>query len=150
MLGLGDPGSLELSSTETRRRPRLHDRSLHHIGEDFLTHRFAVDILFKTETLRKLCSSEHDAKKQLGGDSAKKLRTRLADLRAVTRVSELIAGRPHPLKGDRSGQFALDLHGGRRLVFEPANVPKPLTTDGVTDWQQVTTVCIVFIGDYHD
>jgi proteic killer suppression protein len=109
-----------------------------------------MDILFKTEALRKLCSSEHDAKKQLGGDSAKKLRTRLADLRAVTRVSELIAGRPHPLKGDRRGQFALDLHGGRRLVFESANVPTPLRTDGITDWQQVTIVRIVFVGDYHD
>jgi toxin HigB-1 len=109
-----------------------------------------MDILFKTKALQKLCSNEREAKKQLGADSAKKLRTRVADLRAVARVSELSAGRPHALKDDRSGQYALDLHGGRRLVFESANVPTPLTTDGVTDWQQVTSVRIVFIGDYHD
>jgi proteic killer suppression protein len=125
-------------------------KSLHRLGEAFLTHLLAMDILFKTEALRKLCSSEHEAKKQLGADSVKKLRTRLADLRAVARVSELIAGRPHPLKNDRRGQFALDLHGGSRLVFESALVPTPLTTDGNTDWQQVTIVRIVFIGDYHD
>jgi proteic killer suppression protein len=115
-----------------------------------LTHLLAMDILFKTEVLRKLCSSEHEAKKQLGAVSAKKLRTRLADLRAAPRVSDLIAGRPHPLKGNRLGQFALDLHGAKRLVFESAQVPTPLTTDGVTDWQQVTIVCVVFIGDYHE
>jgi proteic killer suppression protein len=78
-----------------------------------------MDILFQTEALRKLCSSEHEAV------SAKKLRTRLADLRAVARVSELLAGRPHQLKGDRSGQIALDLHGSARLVFESAQVPTP-------------------------
>jgi toxin HigB-1 len=97
-----------------------------------------------------LCSSEHEAKKRLGSVSAKKLRTRLTDLRAVARVSELLAGRPHQLKGDRSGQIALDLHGSVRLVFECAQIPTPRTADGATDWQQVTMVCIVFIGDYHD
>lgn len=109
-----------------------------------------MDILFKTETERALCLSEHVAKKQLGANSAKKLRTRLADLRAAARVSDLIAGRPHPLKGDRSGQFALNLHGGMRLVFESAHMATPLTTDGAIDWPQVTAVRIVFIGDYHD
>lgn len=109
-----------------------------------------MDIFFQTQALRKLCSSEHEAKKQLGAVSAKKLRTRLADLRAAARVSDLTAGRPHPLQGDRLGQFALDLHGGKRLVFVSAHVPTPLTTDGATDWQQVTAVSIVFIGDYHD
>jgi len=109
-----------------------------------------MDIVFKTEALRTLCSSEREAKKQLGANSAKKLRTRLADLRAAARVSNLIAGRPHPLKGDRSNQFALDLHGGMRLVFESADVATPVTTDGAIDWQQVSALRIVFIGDYHD
>ena len=109
-----------------------------------------MDILFKTDALRRLCSNEREAKKQLGADSAKKLRTRLADLRAAARVGDLRAGRPHPLSGDRLGQFALDLQSGKRLVFESANEPTPTTQDGVTDWQRVTIVRIVFIGDYHD
>ena len=115
-----------------------------------MTHRLAVDILFDTGALRTLCSSEREAKKQLGANSAKKLRTRLADLRAAARVGDLIAGRPHPLKGVRTGQFAVDLHGGMRLVFESAHVVPPLTPDGAIDWPQVTALRIVFIGDYHD
>ncbi len=65
-------------------------------------------------------------------------------------VAELVAGRPHPLKGDRAGEFALDLEGAKRLVFQPDNDPIPLLEDGSIDWSKVTAVCIVFIGDYHD
>ena len=49
-----------------------------------------------------------------------------------------------------ASKFALDLDGGKRLVFEPANDPVPLNEDGSIDWSKVTFVCIVFIGDYHD
>jgi len=69
---------------------------------------------------------------------------------AAINARELIAGRPHPLKGDRLGQFALDLHRGVRLVFEPANDPVPQYLDGGIDWSQVTSARVVFIGDYHD
>jgi proteic killer suppression protein len=31
---------------------------------------------------------------------------------AASRVTDLMTGNPHPLKGDRLGQFALDLSGG--------------------------------------
>ncbi len=65
-------------------------------------------------------------------------------------VTDLIAGHPHPLRGDRQGQFAVRLDGGRRLVFRPTEDPPPLTADGATDWSQVTSITIVFIGDYHD
>ena len=65
-------------------------------------------------------------------------------------MQELVAGRPHPLKGDRAGQVALDLQGAKRLVFKPADDPIPYKDDGSIDWSKVTHVCIVFIGDYHD
>ena len=65
-------------------------------------------------------------------------------------MGELIVGNPHPLKGDRLGQFALNLKGGVRLVFEPENDPVPYNEDGSIDWRNVSAVCIVFIGDYHD
>jgi proteic killer suppression protein len=58
--------------------------------------------------------------------------------------------RPHPLKGDRDGQFALDLVHPQRLLFEPANETIPRLEDGGIDWSQVTQICIIWIGDYHD
>jgi proteic killer suppression protein len=109
-----------------------------------------LDILFSKNEWKQLCEDERVAKRKLGAATAKKLRTRLADLRAASRVTDLIAGRPHPLTADRAGQFAVDLAGGVRLVFEPSSDPPPAHDDGSIDWRQVTAVTIVFIGDYHD
>lgn len=109
-----------------------------------------MEITFADGKLQELCEQEKIAQKKLGQPCARKLRVRLVNLMAAEVVTDLVAGRPHPLKGDRFGQFALDLEGGRRLVFEPANEPIPLNKDGGIDWSQVTEVKIVFVGDYHD
>jgi proteic killer suppression protein len=107
-------------------------------------------IVYDNKDLEKLCLTDRLQKKQLGQAGARKLRARLADLMAAARVSDLIAGHPHPLTGDRAGQSSLRLDGGRRLVFEPEHDPFPLRDDGSLDWSQVTAVRILFIGDYHD
>jgi proteic killer suppression protein len=109
-----------------------------------------MEITFIDDKLRQLCERPQLAQKKLGAPCASKLQRRLADLIAVSSVRELITGRPHPLQGDRDGQFAVDLTGGKRLVFKPANDPMPRAEDGSIDWTKVTQVCICFIGDYHD
>lgn len=109
-----------------------------------------MEIDFRDDKLRNLCEKERVARKKLGVACARKLRSRLADVHATRVVTDLAVGRPHPLKHDRAGQFALDLAGGVRLVFAPDHDPVPQTRDGSIDWSQVTAVCIEFIGDYHD
>jgi toxin HigB-1 len=109
-----------------------------------------MEITFSDRKLQKLCEQPAIAQKKLGASGARKLRSRLADLMAAETVQELVAGRPHPLKGDRAGQFAVDLDGGNRLVFESSNDPIPYKDDESIDWAKVSQVCIVFIGDYHD
>lgn len=104
----------------------------------------------KDKKLREICEKQSTAVKEMGAVCAKKLRTRLSDLEAATCVTDLHAGRPHPLHGDREGQFALDLTGGWRLVFAPANDPVPRKADNAIDWSFVTIVLIEYIGDYHD
>lgn len=109
-----------------------------------------MEIRYKDKKVRELCEKQVVAEKKLGAACSRKLRNRLSDLDSASRVSELVAGNPHPLKGDRAGQFALDLTGGWRLVFAPAHDPCPTRPDGGIDWPQVTIVCIEYIGDYHD
>ena len=109
-----------------------------------------MEIRFKEKQLRELCEKRAVAAKKLGDIGARKLQTRLADIAAASRVTDLITGNPHPLKGDRHGQFALDLAGGWRLVFVPANEPIPRRDDAAINWSAVTIVCIEYIGDYHD
>ncbi|MBH2018499.1 MAG: killer suppression protein HigA [Burkholderiales bacterium] len=109
-----------------------------------------MKINFKDKKVRELCEKQAVAVKKLGPVCARKLRSRLDDLEAAAQVTDLVAGNPHPLKGDRDGQFAVDLAGGFRLVFEPDHSPVPLRPDGGIDWSQVSIVCIEYIGDYHD
>lgn len=109
-----------------------------------------MEIDFKDGKLRDLCEKQQIARRKLGDACAHKLRSRLADLDAARVVTDLAAGRPHRLTRDRAGQFALDLAGGVRLVFAPANDPVPQTQDGSIDWSNVNAVRIEFIGDYHD
>ena len=109
-----------------------------------------LEINFKDKKLRELCEKKADAVKKLGDVSSRKLQTRLADMAAASRVTDLMAGNPHSLKGDRLGQFALVLSSGWRLVFAPANDPVPRREDASVDWSAVTIVCIEYIGDYHD
>jgi len=109
-----------------------------------------MEIRFRNTQVRKLCEREREAIRRLGPDCSRKLRARLSDMAAAACVSDLQAGRPHPLTGDREGQFALDLARGHRLVFSPAGASEPRRDDGGIDWSRVTAVCIDYIGDYHD
>lgn len=109
-----------------------------------------MEVAFANRNLRRVCEDTRGAKRRLGHASAKKLQSRIADLVAATRLGDIPAGRPHPLKGSRAGQFAVHLAGGQRLVFVATDDPMPVTDDGATDWKQVTSIRIVFVGDYHD
>ena len=109
-----------------------------------------MEVRYKDKKLREICEKKAAAEKKLGAASARKLQVRLLALEAATRVTDLVAGNPHPLKGDRLGQFALDLAGGWRLVFAPAHDPCPTRPDGSIEWSEITIISIEYIGDYHD
>ncbi len=78
-----------------------------------------MEIRYKDSKIRALCETQAVSEKKLGAISARKLKLRLLALEAVTRVTELVAGNPHPLKGNRLGQFALDLAGGGAIGVCP-------------------------------
>lgn len=109
-----------------------------------------MDIKYKNEDLRKLCLVMAHAQKKLGADCARKIRSRYSDLEAALCVADLVAGNPHPLEGDRDGEFSLSLAGGKRLTFVSDHHPIPETVDGAIDWSKVNRIQIVYIGDYHD
>ena len=105
---------------------------------------------YEDSDLEELCMVKREAVRKLGAPCANQLRHRLADLQAASVVSDLIAGKPHPLERERAGQFAVKLFGAVRLVFRPANQPIPKNTENNVDWSKVTKVTIVYIGNYHD
>lgn len=111
-----------------------------------------MDILFASKKLERLCHDEKIATRTLGAPSARKLRARLDDLIAAANLDYMrkLPGRFHGLSKERAGQFALDLQGGCRLVFEPANSPLPKRPDGTLELTKVTAIKVVEVGDYHD
>ena len=111
-----------------------------------------MDLTFRTRKLEKLANSEKEQLRQLGKNAAKKFKRRLDDLRAARNLAEmaLLPGRLHPLTGDRSGEFSLDLEHPNRLLFVAAHDPIPVKDDGSLDWEAVTAVEIIEITDPHE
>lgn len=109
-----------------------------------------MEISFSTPDIEAMCRKPPVAVRKLGALSAKALSKRLDQLFAAQNVLELVAGRPHPLKGNRLGQYALDLHAGDRMVVISAVLPAPMLPSGGIDWRSVTHVQVIEIGDYHD
>ena len=108
------------------------------------------EIRYDSKELERLCHDERYAKGKLGLPGMKKLRKRMAELEAAPTVGDLPpAGNPHPLKRDLDGHFAIELDGGRRLVFKP-NEPIPKDDRAHIDWRRVSRITITHIGDYHD
>ena len=70
-----------------------------------------------------------------------------ADTLAV--VVKLPAARLHVLKGDRKGQYAVDVKHPFRLIFEPAHDPIPKKDDGGVDLEKITRIRVLEIRDYH-
>ena len=91
-------------------------------------------------------------KKKHGSAVSKKLKRRLADLRAAESLEELrdLPGKCHELRGDRDGELAVSLDGGKRLIFAP-NPPQPGGKGASKlNWTDVTAITIIEIVDYHD
>ena len=104
-------------------------------------------IYFAPKGLEKYCKDPKLAAKKLGKSCAKGLFRRIADLEAATIASELPAGNPHPLKGNRKGQFAVKIGKGMRLVFRDYRQPD---SNRNVNWATVDEVLITEIVIYHD
>lgn len=96
-----------------------------------------MEIGYATRDLERLCTDERRMQKHLGAQVAKTLKLRIAELRYVQEVKDLLlgTGKWEELKADRAGQWSARLTANWRLIVEPAN-------DSIT-------VTIIEIIDYH-
>jgi len=118
-----------------------------------------VDIQFKTKRLQDICNDRKKRDKEYGPERGKRLGIRLDQMRAAANLEEFkqVHQRAHPLKADRKGQWAADLDGPYRLIFEPIPDPAPVTDDGRTEKAEeasapnrIRVVKILEVGvDYH-
>ena len=109
-------------------------------------------IYFRTKKLQKTCSQERVMVKDLGAGMARKLKQRLAELKAaeaLADISHLPPPRCHELTGNCAGQFSVDLEHPYRLLFLPADDPIPYREDGGIDLLLVREIEIIKIEDTH-
>ena len=110
-----------------------------------------MDISYANSRIQKICTDAKVTQKELGRNGAQRLKQRLKQMRDAENLEELrfASGDWHELKGNRKSQLACNLSELDRLVFTPANDPRPIKPDGGLDWSQVTAVINLEIVDYH-
>lgn len=81
----------------------------------------------------------------MGPAVSKKLKRRLADLRAAVSVQDLIAGQPCELDGPHEKRIALQLAKSYRLLLSPNHSVLPKLESGKLDWAKVSRVKLLRI-----
>lgn len=112
-----------------------------------------MDVSFRTKKLQKQCNSRKKCIKTFGQQCADKIRARLDELLDSPNLDIVKKFFPHArlhlLKGDRKGQYAMDLKHPKRLIVTPDHNPLPELPEGGTDLERVTKVLVIEIEDYH-
>jgi len=87
------------------------------------------------------------------GTRAKLVKKRLDELTAAPNLSDfknIPQANCHELKNNRKGELAIDISANHRIIFLPDNEPVPTKADGGLNWEKVTRIIIISIGeDYH-
>jgi len=97
-----------------------------------------VELDYADRELERVCTDERYMQRKLGAQMAKALKLRIAELRYVTEMSDLLlgTGRWEELSENRQGQWSARITGNWRLIVEP----KP---------DEATTVVVIELVDYH-
>ena len=95
-----------------------------------------MELAFRTRKLRTLCQDYDEAVKTMGMSPADVLRTRLADLRAVTMLADLPAGRPRIVDAEHP-QLRFELLEGWYLLMRVGHERVPRNEGGGLDLKRV-------------
>ncbi|WP_423129819.1 type II toxin-antitoxin system RelE/ParE family toxin [Gaoshiqia sp. Z1-71] len=110
-----------------------------------------MKIAYKTSKLEKQLTVAKEMQKAFG-TMAKKVNQRIKEITASANIEVLKtipAARCHELKGDKKGQFAVDISGNYRIIFEPDQNPIPVRDDNSIDCIKITDIKILGTEDYH-
>lgn len=102
-----------------------------------------MEISFNTQELRELCENRDYADNQLGVDTANILRRRIADVRAATKITDILLGNPSVFTFNGEQRFQLELEHFGVLSFEPNHI-RNLSEQGETiEWDTVSRLKLV-------
>jgi plasmid maintenance system killer protein len=102
-----------------------------------------LELAFHTKSIRTVCESGDEAKRELGAEVAAALRNRLADMRAAKSPKDLVVGQPRI--GADSQHMIVDLCDGHRIVFKANHANYPKNESNELDWARVSRIKIMRI-----
>jgi plasmid maintenance system killer protein len=116
-----------------------------------------MEIRVSDKNLRAALRDDAGCVRRYGTEMARKLRLRLAALRAADSLEAFwppISGpeRCHELKGERAGSFSIDLRHPYRLLSMPrpsTTTPQPERLDEHQRWATINAIDILGIEDTH-
>ena len=107
-----------------------------------------MKLTYKTKTLEKLCTNEKEMRKRRS-DIEAKLKLRINALETFSTLGEVVENDPlgnwHPLRGNRSGQWAGKVSSNERLIIEPLRTGE-IRVDSIL---ATTSAEVQGIEDYH-
>lgn len=98
-----------------------------------------MKITYKNRSIEKVCTIASVAEKKYSREMAEKIQMRIDQIGAADTIEDLVKyriGRCHFLKGDRKGQYAMDLVHPYRQIF-------------VKTGEEIQIANVMEIVDYH-
>lgn len=98
-----------------------------------------MKVTFKNKRMERICTQNEIAIRKFGLNMSEKIEQRISELIAFKTVDQLILyslGHCHQLKGNRKGQYAIDLVQPYRLIF-------------MKEDSKIEIIQIIEIVDYH-
>lgn len=111
-----------------------------------------MEVYFTSKKLQKYLSTHTEIIKRYGQQNGIRIEQRLTQLKAANNLEQMnsIPGaRLHPLKGNRKGEYAIDVIHPFRIVLKPYCDELPLRNDNEVDLSKIFAVTILEIVDYH-
>lgn len=91
-----------------------------------------------------MCERKRLAERHFGADTARRLRARVADLKAAVTATDLVAGTPTFVDAG-GGSIEISLGEGSSLRLRVNHLQAPLNKDGRLIWKNVSRVRVVAI-----
>ena len=111
-----------------------------------------MQISFTNKKLATLLGSQKETLRTYGPDNGRRILLRLqqiADAQNLTELARLPQTRVHELKDNRNEQISVDVKHPYRLLMVPDHPETPRKPDGGLDWDGITSVTVIEIGDTH-
>lgn len=111
-----------------------------------------MEIQFSSNRLKRELNESRTMERRHGRQRSRILKIIMNSLRAAANLGEFAPPyspphRCHELKGNRKGQFSLDLDGPYRLLFKP--IGQYNLTAGTQNWHAITAITVIGVKDTH-